>query len=133
MNLPADILDQAQFDEFIQLDDGDPTREFTKSIITNFYEQAHQTISEMEQALSHGDHENISRLGHFLKGSSAQIGLSRLRDTCEKIQNVGRLHKEDGNGLIKASDAIASLETLISLAKQEYLRAEVILRQTFGD
>ena len=84
------------------------------------------------QSRSRGDYATIGKLGHFLKGSSAQIGLSRLRYTCQKIQNVGRLQAEDGQGSITATDAVTLLTHLIPLLKKEYAEAEAVLRQTFG-
>lgn len=35
-------------------------------------------------------------MGHFLKGSSATIGLVKIRDSCEKIQRYGKKENLDG-------------------------------------
>jgi hypothetical protein len=40
----------------------------------------------------HRDKSDLSQLhslGHFLKGSSATLGLIKVRDSCEMIQNYG--------------------------------------------
>jgi len=37
-----------------------------------------------------GDYlKTLSELGHFLKGSSATLGLTKVKDSCEKIQHYG--------------------------------------------
>lgn len=36
-----------------------------------------------------GDIAGISTLGHFLKGSSATLGLTQVKDQCERVQHLG--------------------------------------------
>ncbi len=38
----------------------------------------------------------LSSLGHFLKGSSATLGFTKVKDECEKIQHYG--HKKNATG-----------------------------------
>jgi osomolarity two-component system, phosphorelay intermediate protein YPD1 len=42
------------------------------------------------------DLEELSQLGHFLKGSSATLGFTKVKDECEKIQHYG--HKKNATG-----------------------------------
>lgn len=44
-----------------------------------------------------GDLNNLSSLGHFLKGSSATLGLVKLQRSCEHIQNYGKNKDATGN------------------------------------
>lgn len=41
--------------------------------------------------------KQLSELGHFLKGSSATLGLVKVRDGCEKIQRFGKFENVDGS------------------------------------
>jgi HPt (histidine-containing phosphotransfer) domain-containing protein len=38
----------------------------------------------------------LSRLGHFLKGSSATLGFTRIKDSCQVIQQYGNNQTIDG-------------------------------------
>jgi osomolarity two-component system phosphorelay intermediate protein YPD1 len=40
--------------------------------------------------------DELSQLGHYLKGSSATLGLNRVKDYCEKIQHLGAGKTETG-------------------------------------
>ncbi|KKA19455.1 Phosphotransmitter protein Ypd1 [Rasamsonia emersonii CBS 393.64] len=82
----ADIIDPATFEQILEMDD-DEEREFSKGIVYGFFEQAETTFENMKKALSSEDFDELSRLGHFLKGSSATLGLTKVRDACEKIQH----------------------------------------------
>lgn len=42
------------------------------------------------------DLNQLSELGHFLKGSSATLGFTHVKDACEKIQNLGKMKDETG-------------------------------------
>lgn len=66
------------------------------------------------------DLEKLSQLGHFLKGSSATLGFTHVRDECEKIQHWGHgmdetgTHKEEREKclrFIKASLVVAQAAT----------------------
>jgi chemotaxis protein histidine kinase CheA len=43
------------------------------------------------------DLQELSHQGHYLKGSSATLGLIKIRDSCEKIQRYGSNENVDGS------------------------------------
>lgn len=43
------------------------------------------------------DLKQLSELGHYLKGSSATLGFTKVKDECEKIQHWGAQKDETGN------------------------------------
>ncbi|RYG98336.1 MAG: hypothetical protein EON58_07450 [Alphaproteobacteria bacterium] len=45
-----DLVDHAIFDQLLEMDDDDE-REFSKSIVWNFFEQAETTFKQIEEAL----------------------------------------------------------------------------------
>lgn len=45
-----DLIDRNVFDQLLEMDDDDE-REFSKSIVWNFFEQAEQTFTQIEDAL----------------------------------------------------------------------------------
>lgn len=76
----------------------------------------------------------LSQLGHFLKGSSATLGLVKVRDHCEKIQHLGAKKSEDGNR--DEPDAAKCLEKCrerIPLAKRDFHEVEKVLRKFYHD
>jgi osomolarity two-component system, phosphorelay intermediate protein YPD1 len=78
------------------------------------------------------DLETLSQLGHFLKGSSATLGLVCVRDSCEKIQHYGS-HKDETGSKDEPDDEVclSRLKTTISQAKQEFGEVEKVLRKFY--
>lgn len=61
--------------------------------------------------------DELSSLGHFLKGSSATLGFNKVRDSCQIIQQYGHKQTVDGADepdeevcLTKITDAIKTLK-----------------------
>jgi osomolarity two-component system phosphorelay intermediate protein YPD1 len=76
------------------------------------------------------DLESLSSLGHFLKGSSAALGVCKVQSSCEDIQHYGQLR--EGNKVIKEDDAIAKIGTTLARAREEYQVAKVWLQEFYG-
>ena len=78
--------------------------------------------------------EELSSLGHFLKGSSATLGLVKVKDYCEKIQHYGS--KKDATGTCDIAEDAECLE-LIRVAlrsmKDEYVKVERHFRREYPD
>lgn len=70
------------------------------------------------------DLDNLSKLGHFLKGSSASIGLVAVSKSCAKMQNYGHLKDEAGTGSISAEEATEKIEQLLVTLKDEQKQAK---------
>ena len=79
------------------------------------------------------DLSTLSSLGHFLKGSSATLGLTKVKDSCEKIQHYGQKKDEAGTG--DEPDEAKCLsrikETLVAV-KEEYAEVEKVLKRFYG-
>ena len=74
----------------------------------------------------------LHTLGHFLKGSSATLGLIKVKDSCEKIQNYGGGKDESGQRE-EPNDEVslqAIKETLVKL-KVDYADVERRLRRFY--
>ncbi|KAK0740565.1 signal transduction histidine kinase [Schizothecium vesticola] len=88
-------VDLSTFSQILEMDDED--HDFSKPLVDNFFEQAEETFVQMDHALSAQDLERLSSLGHFLKGSSATLGFSLIRDSCQVIQQYGSHLNVDGS------------------------------------
>lgn len=88
VSIPPEIVDWNIFSQILMMDEDEAERDFSKSIVENYFEQAESTFADMDAALQNGDVDKIMRLGHFLKGSSASLGLIKVQNTCEEIQHI---------------------------------------------
>jgi osomolarity two-component system phosphorelay intermediate protein YPD1 len=79
------------------------------------------------------DLKTLSELGHFLKGSSATLGLSKVKDSCEKIQHYGEKKDETGTKEITEEEGLKKLKTTIEQAKTEFDDVEKVLRKFYGE
>ncbi|OJD31833.1 hpt domain-containing protein [Diplodia corticola] len=136
MGLPdaGDAIDLVTFEQILEMDDDEDEREFSKSIVFDFFLQAENTFEKMESNLAKKDLNQLSQLGHFLKGSSATLGLTKVKDSCEKIQHFGA--NMDETGTHDEPDDEVCLERLaktIAQAKQEFKDVEKALRKFYHD
>jgi osomolarity two-component system phosphorelay intermediate protein YPD1 len=79
------------------------------------------------------DLATLSSLGHFLKGSSATLGLTKVKDSCEKIQHYGQ--KKDEAGTTDEPDEDKCLELIratLKAVKEEYAEVEKVLKKFYG-
>lgn len=132
--------------------DDDDDRDFSKGIVYGFFEQADGTFEKMEKAMyaiqqfittyvtkltsnrSQEDLKELSQLGHFLKGSSATLGLTKVKEACEKIQHYGA--RKDETGTINEPDEKVSLENIkktLADVKEDYTDVETLLRRFYGE
>lgn len=79
------------------------------------------------------DLKTLSELGHFLKGSSATLGLSKVKDSCEKIQNYGLKKDAKGDKEITEEEGLKKLEETIKQAKEEFADVEKVLKKFYND
>ncbi|EWC48716.1 hypothetical protein DRE_00021 [Drechslerella stenobrocha 248] len=132
--LPKDAdayVDIETFEQILEMDDDD-TRDFSSALVSGFFEQVETTFEEMDAALKQKDLDKLSSLGHFLKGSSATLGIYRVRDSCEKIQHLGGRKDETGSKDIKEEQALTSIAEILPLLKDDYADAEAWLMKFFN-
>jgi osomolarity two-component system, phosphorelay intermediate protein YPD1 len=75
----------------------------------------------------------LSQLGHFLKGSSAAIGLTKVKASCERMQHFGNMKDETGTNTISEEDALSMISTLLEKVKDEYKEAETYLKNFYAE
>ena len=79
------------------------------------------------------DLPNLSGLGHFLKGSSATLGLIKVKDSCEKIQNLGSGKDERGETPLENKACLDRIKTIIPTAKRDCQDAEKRLKAFYKE
>ncbi|KAG0353776.1 signal transduction histidine kinase [Gamsiella multidivaricata] len=122
-----DIIDHTTFDQLLEMDD-EEDHEFSRSLVWNYFEQAEKTFEDMDEAMQKLDFADLSRLGHFLKGSSAALGLSKVKESCEKLQHYGNHKDAAGIKTITNDEAESLIRALLIQMRKEYDEAENYLR-----
>lgn len=128
-----DIVDWNTFSQILGMDEDPDDHDFSKMIIEEYYEQADSTFLQMDHALESRDLSLLSSLGHFLKGSSASLGLSKVQLSCEKIQHFGA-HKDE-TGVVSIPDdeqCLDNVRTTLNQAKSDYNEAKAWLSKFFA-
>lgn len=125
---PADnstkvIIDSEMLRQLQELDDDD-THEFSRDLVHGYFKQAESTFLEMDAAFAARDLEQLSHHGHFLKGSSATLGIIQVQGICEKIQHLGQRTDPDKKAEIKEAklspeEALAKIKPLLVRVKVE--------------
>jgi HPt (histidine-containing phosphotransfer) domain-containing protein len=70
------------------------------------------------------DLKKLSELGHFLKGSSAALGIRKLQNTCEKMQHYGELRDEDKHSDLSSEQALKLIGGLLKGIKRDFSSAK---------
>jgi len=126
------VIDPGAFEQILEMDD-DSRHEFSRNIVFDFFTQAKETFAKMDKKLNVDDLVDLSSLGHFLKGSSATIGLIKVKDSCEKIQHYGQ--QKDAAGIKDEDDKDVCLKRIkdtISVLKRDFDEAERILTNFYN-
>lgn len=73
----------------------------------------------------------LSDLGHFLKGSSAALGVAKVQWSCEKMQHYGKLRDEVNSVDLDETTALEKISTLLVQVKEEHAEAEKWLKKYY--
>jgi signal transduction histidine kinase/CheY-like chemotaxis protein/HPt (histidine-containing phosphotransfer) domain-containing protein len=64
--------------------------EMRRELMQTFEHQLERSIADIQDAVGRGDHAEVRRVAHQLKGSSATFGATRLRECCLRLEHTGR-------------------------------------------
>ncbi|CED84415.1 Two-component phosphorelay intermediate involved in MAP kinase cascade regulation [Phaffia rhodozyma] len=93
------VIDMETFNQLQEMDDDEDEREFSRGIVWTYFEQVPEKLDEMGDSLKTKDYLTVSQVAHFLKGSSAALGVARVSSLFETIQ----LQAKDVYKAVKAS------------------------------
>lgn len=130
----GDHIDQGTFEQILEMDEDEDERDFSKSIVFGFFEQADETFIKMDNELKDKNLKELSRLGHFLKGSSATLGMSKVQHGCEKIQHYGS-HQDEAGEPSKDNDEtlLKKIKDTLAKVRVDYAEAEKRLKAFYGE
>lgn len=134
-----DVIDMETFQQIMDMDedDGDEDDEekhsFSKGIVWGYFEQAEATFVEMQDAIGKKDLPQLSSLGHFLKGSSAALGIIKVQASCEKMQHYGNRRDEEAGVDLNADEALERIKGLLSSCKKDYEVAQAWMKKLYEE
>jgi osomolarity two-component system phosphorelay intermediate protein YPD1 len=102
-------------------------------MVAAFFNQAEATFKEMDTAYASKDLDALSKKGHFLKGSSAALGVQKVQDSCENIQNYGKLRDEEAGVTLTSEVALKKIGALLGVVKRDFKDAKEHLRKRYTD
>jgi osomolarity two-component system phosphorelay intermediate protein YPD1 len=148
------IIDFGAFSQILEMDeDGD--NDFSRELVENYYDQADTTFDEMDDALcepflsffvtrescltvsffrkrARKDLLKLSDRGHYLKGSSATMGLAKVSASCERMQHYGKLRDEEKQCDLAPPEALDMIKRLLLNVKKEYAEAKGYLDKYYA-
>jgi histidine phosphotransfer protein HptB len=95
--------------------------EMIPHIISIFLESATQDVEKMRTAVLAGDVQGLAVAAHSLKGSCSNLGASRLRDLCLKIESNS------------PSEPLGATSTILEALEQEVGRVRNELRTALAE
>ncbi|GAB1312956.1 Phosphorelay intermediate protein [Madurella fahalii] len=127
----GDHVDQTVFNQILEMDDDEQTRDFSMPLVDGFFEQAISTFHQMDQALDARNLKELSALGHFLKGSSATLGFNKIRDSCQLIQQYGTGCQLDGTHEANQEVCLKQITDAIAVAKADVAELQTLMSKFF--
>ena len=67
-----------------------------------------------------------------MKGSSATLGLVKVRDACEKIQHWGQRKDEHGEGELENDRCLKKIKDIIPQVREDCSEAETRMKAFYG-
>jgi len=126
-------IDMDTFYQILDLDDDDETHDFSRGMAWAYFSQVDTTFQEMDDAFSSKDLGRLSALGHFLKGSSAALGVAKVQASCELLQHYGQLRDQETGKAISHEVALTKIGPLLTRVKAEYGVAERWLKNWYAE
>ncbi len=105
------LLDRSVLDGLRELSvPGEP--DILAELVGLFLEDAPPRLEALRAALDEGDARRVKEAAHALKGSSSNMGASRMAEICARLEEAGTL-----GDLIEAPDLLKRLETEFAQAR----------------
>ncbi len=87
-------------------------------IVSSFVAGAEESLAELRQAVESGQHLEVARLAHKLRGSAANLGAVRVSELCLELeQRAGDGHTQEAERLLTSVEAV--LDRTIALLREQ--------------
>jgi len=112
------LIDDDALNQLLEMDE-DEQHEFSREILQEFFEQLRVKVPQFDTLLANRDFDSLSKLAHFLKGSSAGVGALRIRQLCDQMQHFDK-HTSEPDQFF--AQHIADLKRIIGPTRTELAR-----------
>ncbi|CAE6417201.1 unnamed protein product [Rhizoctonia solani] len=123
-------IDETVFGQITEMDEEDDC-DFSSEIVREYFEQAATTLGELNKALDNKDFSTLSSKGHFLKGSSAALGVKKVQESCEHIQHYGHKRDEVKGVDLTEAQALRRIALIMPRLARDYESAKVWLKKYY--
>jgi osomolarity two-component system phosphorelay intermediate protein YPD1 len=83
---------------------------------------------------NNGDLLKLSSLAHYLRGFSATLGLTKVRDGCAKIEYLGQKKQESGDNIeLDEKGCLATVNTILKEVVVNNTEVGIVLKKFYGD
>lgn len=123
--LNENYIDWAVFSQILEMDEDTVVHEFSRNLLQNYFDQAHQTFQDIEEALAQANARRLADLALQLQGSSAALGFTSVTAVCEAIHVLSN----------KATDEASSVDEIRELyfqVRHSYSDTRFLLVEFFG-
>jgi two-component system, sensor histidine kinase and response regulator len=104
LNEEATVLDESVLADLRELqEEGEP--DILEELIELYLEDAPSQIAALGEAVEAGEAQTVERIAHTLKGSSGNMGATRMTAVCSELEDVGA-----SSVLYKAPELLKQLE-----------------------
>ena len=114
------LLDQSTLSALLSLG-GEDDPGFARELVDLFAEEAPRLISSMRDAARRGDHDELRRSAHSLKGSSGNLGATSLASRAHDVEQRARASETDG--VETTIEEIAALSERVITALRTWVQA----------
>ena len=101
------------------------------------YSASSSRLSHLSQCLpllsAEASLSKLSALGHFLKGSSAALGIIKVQASCEKLQHYGNMRDEEVGETLSEDEALRRIKELLSDCKRDYQVAMACMKRLYEE
>lgn len=132
------LIEWPVFSELVAMDEDEEG--FSKGLFQTFVDQFKDTFKEIDENVKTKNLDKLSSLGHYLKGSAAALGLTKISEQCERIQNYGHKNNFDDfevedKDVAKDSDEfwILIIKDARDKAEDGFLKSKEALDKYFDD
>eukprot|EP00128_Syssomonas_multiformis_P007302 Colp12_sorted_trinity150504_noHs@31798 len=110
------IINEAIFESLMSCDDD---ASFVTDLVTQYFQQVADKTKEMHQLLEAKNLEAFAKVAHFVKSSSATIGVERVQSVCTYLQQYGQAG---------ANQSEANLKYLLPIFENIFAESSVELK-----
>jgi HPt (histidine-containing phosphotransfer) domain-containing protein len=83
--------------------------EFEMELLQMFVEDLPEHLEAVKVAIANNDFESIKHEGHYIKGSSANVGATAMRNSAEKLEEMAKHEQLEG-----ANDVLSDLSEYVN-------------------